>query len=168
MTEFLTPRALATGDVLSRFDCGVDSLNSWLRGYARRNDKSGASKTMVSVTRDGRVAGYYCLSASSLVRDEAPQDLSRGQPDPIPVILIGRLAVDLEYAGHGLGVSLLQHAVIQAIRAAELIGMHAILVHALVDDIIPFYERFGFSRFPGASKILYLRAVDARATTAGL
>lgn len=168
MTEFLTPRPLATGDVLSGFDCGVESLNSWLRGYARRNDKSGASKTMVTVTREGRVAGYYCLSASSLVRDEAPDDLSRGQPDPIPVILIGRLAVDREYAGRGLWASLLQHAVTQAVRAAEIIGMHAIVVHALTADVIPFYERFGFTRFPGSSNSLYLRAADARQTIANL
>jgi GNAT superfamily N-acetyltransferase len=164
LTEFRTPRPLATGDVLSEFRCGVEALDSWLRGYARNNDRSGGSRTMVSVTTEGRVAGYYCLSASSLVREEAPQQLARRAPDPIPVVLIGRLAVDQDFAGHGLGTALLQHAVLQAISAAEIIGMRAILVHALTDEVIPFYERFGFERFPGSSRALYLLASDARAT----
>lgn len=164
MTEFKTPRPLATGDVLSDFRCGVDALDSWLRGYARNNDRIGGSKTMVSITSEGRVAGYYCLSASSLVRDEAPAVLSRRSPNPIPIVLIGRLAVDQEFAGLGLGAGLLQHAVLQAISAAEIIGMRAILVHTLTEEVIPFYERFGFVRFPGSSRALYLLAEDARAT----
>ncbi|NUJ88065.1 GNAT family N-acetyltransferase [Plantibacter sp. MCCC 1A11337] len=167
MTDFRTPRPLATGDVLSDFRCGVDVLDSWLRGYARNNDRSGGSKTMVSVTTVGRVAGYYCLSASSLVREDAPQRLAHRALDPIPVVLIGRLAIDQEFTGLGLGTALLQHAVLQAISAAEIIGMRAILVHALTDDVIPFYERFGFERFPGSSRALYLLVSDARATLVG-
>lgn len=119
---------------------------------------------MVSVTTEGRVAGYYCLSARSLVRDETPPALARRSPNPIPVVLIGRLAIDQQFSGHGLGTSLLQHAVLQAISAAEIIGMRAILVHALTEDVIPFSERFGFVRFPGSSRALYLLASDARAT----
>ncbi|OII38659.1 GNAT family N-acetyltransferase [Plantibacter sp. MMLR14_011] len=167
MTDFRTPRPLATGDVLSDFRCGVDVLDSWLRGYARNNERSGGSKTMVSVTTEGRVAGYYCLSASSLVREDTPQRLAHRAPDPIPVVLIGRLAIDQEFTGLGLGTALLQHAVLQAISAAEIIGMRAILVHALTDDVIPFYERFGFERFPGSSRALYLLVSDARATLVG-
>ncbi|MGK9148245.1 GNAT family N-acetyltransferase [Plantibacter flavus] len=167
MTEFRTPRPLATGDVLSDFRCGVDALDSWLRGYARNNDRHGGSKTMVSVTTEGRVAGYYCLSASSLIRDDAPKPLARRAPDPVPVVLLGRLSIDQEFAGRGLGTALLQHAVLQAISAAEIIGMRAILVHALTDEVIPFYERFGFERFPGSNRALYLLASDARATLNG-
>lgn len=122
---------------------------------------------MVSVTTEGRVAGYYCLSASSLVREDAPQRLAHRAPDPIPVVLIGRLAIDQEFTGLGLGTALLQHAVLQAISAAEIIGMRAILVHALTDDVIPFYERFGFERFPGSSRALYLLVSDARVTLVG-
>lgn len=164
MTEFRTPRPLASGDRLSTFDCGEESLDRWIRARARSNEKSGASRTMVTVTEDGRVAGYYCLSSSALVRDEAPEALGGGQPNPVPIVLLGRLAVDREFAGVGLGRSLLQHAAVQAVHAAETIGIRAILVHALTDEVIPFYERFGFTRFPGASKALYLLVADARAT----
>jgi len=164
LTEFRTPRPLAAGDRLSDFRCGDDSLDRWLRGRARNNEIGGSSRTMVSVTAEGRVAGHYCLSSSSLVRDEGPSPLAAGQPDPIPVVLLGRLAVDEEFAGVGLGRSLLQHATVRAIEAAEVIGIRAILVHALTDDVIPFYERFGYERFPGQSRTLYLLTADARET----
>lgn len=119
---------------------------------------------MVSVTRDGRIAGYYCLSSSSLIRDEGPNRLGSGQPDPIPLVLLGQLAVDLEFSGAGLGRSLLRHATARAMEAAEAIGIRAILVHALTDEVVPFYERFGFERFPGLDRTLYLLAKDARRT----
>lgn len=119
---------------------------------------------MVSVTREGRVAGYYCLSSSALVRDGAPPALAAHMPDPIPVVLLGRLAVDVEFAGKGLGVSLLQHATTRALEAAEVIGIRAIIVHALSEDVVRFYERFGYTRFPGQSLTLYLLTADARAT----
>lgn len=164
MTEFRTPRPIAAGDPLSDFSCGVDALDQWLRGRARNNAKSGASRTFVSVTEIGAVAGYYCLSSSSLSEQDAPTTLGRHQPDPIPVVLLGRLAVDTRYSNIGLGRSLLQHATARAIAAAETIGIRAILVHALTEDVVPFYERFGFTRFPGTNHTLYLLTADARAT----
>ncbi len=164
MTEFLTPRPLAVGDVLSEFRCGEESLDIWLRGRARRNEKSGASRTMVSVTREGRVAGYYCLSSSAIDRGDGPPELAAGMPTSIPVVLLGRLAVDRVYAGSGLGSSLLQHATLRALDAAETIGIHAMLVHAINDEVVPFYERFGFSSFPQERRTLYLLTKDARAT----
>lgn len=123
---------------------------------------------MVSTTPDGRVAAYYSIAASSLVRDDAPPSLARAQPDPVPIILLGKLAVDREFAGAGLGASMLQHAVVQAVRAADIVGTRAILVDAIDDAVIPFYERFGFTRFPDSSRTLYLLVADARATIAAL
>lgn len=110
------------------------------------------------------MAGYYCLSSSALVRDDGPATLTGGQPDPVPVVLLGRLAVDQAYARRGLGASLLQHATTRALEASEIVGIRAILVHALTDDVIPFYERFGYERFPGRSRTLFLRVADARET----
>ena len=164
MTEFLVPRPIAAGDVVGDFQCGEDQLDSWLRARARSNEHSGASRTMVSVTRTGRVAGYYCLSSSSVVREDAPSPLARQQPDPIPVVLLGRLAVDREFAGRGVGASLLQHATIRAIEAAETIGIRAILVHATTEHAVPFYERFGFTRFPAQERTLVLLLSDVRRT----
>jgi predicted N-acetyltransferase YhbS len=122
----------------------------------------------VSVTDDGALAGYYSLSASSVVRDSAPGRLARNQPDPIPVVLLGRLAVDERFAGQGLGAGLLQHAVIQATRASLQIGARAILVHALRDDVVAFYERFGFRRFTDSSMSMYVLVADAAATAVAL
>jgi GNAT superfamily N-acetyltransferase len=164
LTEFLSPRPIAAGDRISTFHCGQTSLDEWLRNRAIGNEKAGVSRTMVSATRDGRVAGYYCLSASSLVRDDGPPDLAAGMPTVIPVVLLGRLAVDEEFHGRGLGASLLQHATNRALEAGETIGIRAMLVHALTDDVVPFYERFGFTRFPDHKHTLYLLMKDARAT----
>lgn len=166
MTEFLTPRPLASGDKLSDFRCGEESLDTWLRGRARSNGKSGASRTMVSVTREGRVAGYYCLASSATDRGDGPPQLAGGMPVSVPIVLLGRLAVDREYAGRGLGFSLLQHATMRALEAALVVGIRAILVHAINDEIVPFYERFGFTAFPEARRTLFLLVQDARATLA--
>lgn len=124
---------------------------------------------MVTVTQDeGRVAGYYCLSSSSLQREDGPPALVAGMPASIPVVLLGRLAVDEEYQGRGLGYSLLQHATARALEAADAIGIRALLVHALNDDVVAFYEKFGFTRFPNQNHTLYMLANDARVTLSKL
>ncbi len=164
MTEFLSPRPIAAGDKLSEFNSGEEALDRWLRGRARGNEKSGASRTMICVTDSGIVAGYYCLSSSALTVSDGPAKLVQGQPDPVPVVLLGRLAVDRQFAGRGLGFSLLRHAVLRAIEASETLGIRAMLVHALTDEVVPFYEKFGFTRFPGQSHTLYLLIADARET----
>ena len=170
MPQYHRPRPLAVGDVVSEFDCGIEVLDRWLRGWARHNEAAGGSRTYVSVaTGTDRVAGYYCLSASSIVRSEAPGAVARSMPDPIPVALLGRLAVDRRDAGAGLGASLLQDAVRRAIQASETLGMRALIVNAKDDDVVPFYERFGFRRFPdGSERILFLKIADALKTAAAL
>lgn len=169
MTDLCAPRPLKAGDIVSEFDCGSEELDRWLRAWARHNDANGASRTYVSVdSEDNRVAGFSCLAAGSLTRREAPGRLSRNMPDPIPVVLLGRLAVDRRYARKGLGASLLQHAVLQSARVAQAIGMRAIVVHAKDDGAARFYERYGFARFPGNDRVLYLRVADVEATAASL
>lgn len=166
---FAEPRPLRAGDVISEFACGTEELDRWLRAWARHNDAQGASRTFVSLAPGSdRVAGFYCLAAGSMARADAPGRVARNMPDPIPVVLIGRLAVDLRYAGRGLGASLLQHAVLQSVRVAQTIGMRAIVVHGKDDRAVAFYERFGFVRIPGQERALYLRVSDALATAASL
>lgn len=144
-------------------------LDRWLKAWARHNEAAGGSRSYVSVTDDtGHVAGYYCLSASSIARSEAPGSLARNMSDPIPVALLGRLAVDRRHAGVGLGSSLLQDAVLRAIQASETLGIRALVVDAIDDTVVPFSERFGFRRFPGLRRILYLRIADALKTAADL
>lgn len=95
---------------------------------------------------------------------EGPAALTTRMPSRVPVVLLGRVAVDLDFQGRGLGASLLQHATVRALEAAATIGIRAILVHALGEDVVPFYERFGFTRFPDQSRTLFLLTADARAT----
>jgi len=121
---------------------------------------------MVSTTRERRVAGYYCLSASSLERVDGTPEFTKGMPRSIPVVLLGRLAVDEEFQRQGLGYSLLQDATARALEAARTIGIHAMLVHAIGDEAAGFYTRFGFTPFPAEQRTLYLLTKDARSTLA--
>ncbi len=169
MTLFARPRAIAESDVCADFDCGETTLNDWLRSRAVTNEKAGASRTFVSIEREsGVVAGYYCLSASALVRGEAAPRLRRNMPDPIPVVLIGRLAVDRRFARNGLGVSLLKDAVTKAIEASRLIGSRAVIVETVNARAEDFYRPFGFDLIPGGSGAMYLLTRDAEATVAAL
>lgn len=167
MAQYHRPRPIKAGDIASEFDCGVDVLDRWLKAWARHNEAAGGSRSYVSVTDDtSHVAGYYCLSASSIARADAPEALGHRMPDPIPVALLGRLAVDRRHAGGGLGSSLLQDAVLRAIQASETLGIRALVVEAIDDGVVPFYERFGFRRFPGTRRILSLKISDALKTAA--
>ncbi|WIB78370.1 GNAT family N-acetyltransferase [Curtobacterium sp. MCPF17_002] len=167
MTALLRPRPITKHDDTSAFDCGKPSLTSWLQIRAIRNEAGGASRTFISVDQEtDRVAGYYCLSASSLRSEDAPGALRRNMPDPIPVVLIGRLAVDSEFQGMGLGASLLQDALLKSIEASRLVGARAVIVYALDDDAVAFYERYGFSRVPETARCMYLLIADAESTIA--
>lgn len=170
MSTFRPPRAVARGDRFVTFDCGEQALNEWLRSRALKNETTGASRTFVSIDADAdQVAGYYCLSAGSLAQQEAPGRLKRNMPSPIPIILIGRLAVDSRYAGCGLGASLLQDAVVKGVEASRIVGARAFVVDALNEKAEGFYRRFGFEHMPPASKrAMYLLAADAEASLAEL
>jgi predicted N-acetyltransferase YhbS len=161
------PRALSPDDRYQDFDCGEPTLNEWLQRRAVKNEATGASRTFVSIDGTGTVAGYYCLSASSLSLEDAPGRLKRNMPAPIPVILIGRLAVDHRFAGHGLGASLLQDAVLKGLEASRIVGARAFIVDALKDSVESFDAKFGFERMPPATKrAMYLLVQDAEATIA--
>jgi GNAT superfamily N-acetyltransferase len=165
VTQLARPRPIASDDDVSEFDCGEPTLDQWIRNRALKNDQAGASRTFVSIDRDlGAVAGYYCMSASSLTREDATSTLRRDIPDPIPVILVGRLAVDRRYAGGGLGASLLQDAILKGIVAAQTVGARAFPVHALSDAAENFYRRFGFQLVPDSTRAMYLLLQDAAQT----
>ncbi|QEO08783.1 GNAT family N-acetyltransferase [Protaetiibacter larvae] len=169
MTSFARPRSLALDDEVSAFHSGVPSLDDWLTLRAIKNEAAGTSRTFVSIEREsGRIAGYYCLSSSSISRVDAGSPLGRNAPDPIPVILIGRLAVDERFTGQGVGASLLQDAVLKGIEASHLVGSRAFLVHALSEAAASFYARFGFAAVPHSQRVMYLLTHDAEATIAGI
>lgn len=128
---------------LSNFTCGVTSLDDWLKRRAHANQISGASRTYV-VTERKKVVGYYCLASGALALGDAPSPVKRNMPDPIPMAVLGRLAVDQSFHGKGLGVALLQDAVIRTVEAASILGIRGLLVHAISEEAKAFYERYDF------------------------
>ena len=132
---------------VSAFDCGEPVLNDWLCRRAFQNQQSGASSTYV-ILEGMRVVGYYSLAAGSVAREAAPGRIRRNVPDPVPVVVLGRLAVDQGFHGQGLGRALLRDAVLRTLQAADIIGVRAILVHALSEQAKRFYEQCGFAPSP--------------------
>lgn len=168
MTRYLRPVALTREHDRGSFASGNPTLDAWLRNRAFKNEGSGASRTFVSCPAESAhsVAGYYTLAASSVSVDEAPVRVRRNMPDPIPVILLGRLAVDEHHQGIGLGSSLLTDAVLRAAGAAASVGVRALLVHAIDDSAERFYRHFGFLPSSLSERTLFLSIEDIRASAA--
>lgn len=163
MPELSLVEALIPRHNLDSFDCGRhESLNLWLKRYALQNQSSGTSRTYV-VHRVNRVVGYYAISAGSIVREGAPARVAQGQPNqPIPIGLLGRLAVDQREQGQGLGKALLKDALLRMNAAADILGIRAILVHAIDRHATDFYRNFDFEPCPGDDLHLVLLMKDLR------
>ncbi|MNL44439.1 hypothetical protein D3C87_1670170 [compost metagenome] len=149
------PALLGDAHDLAMFDSGQKSLDEWLRRRARANQVSGASRTYV-VCVGTRVVGYYCLSASALAAADAPGALRRNMPDPIPMIVLGRLAIDRNRQGKGLGTALLHDAFLRAHQAAHILGIRGLLVHAISEEAKAFYEYYGFTASPTSPMTLVI------------
>lgn len=154
------PELLADHHDLNSFDSGTASLDDWLRRRARANHASGASRTYVAA--DGaRVVGYYCLASGALDIAAAPGSLRRNMPDPIPMAIIGRLAIDRGWQGKGLGAAMLQDAVLRTAQAASILGIRGVLVHAISPEAKAFYEHYGFQATSNAPMTLVLSIKSA-------
>ncbi len=154
------PEALEPGHDLAAFDSGGPVLDDWLRRRALRNQESGASRTYV-ICSEGCVVGYYALAAGAVAQAEASGRIQRNIPDPIPAMVLGRLAVDTRMQRRDLGRALLRDAILRTMQAAELAGIRAILVHAISDDASQFYERCGFQPSPVDPMTLMITLQDA-------
>jgi GNAT superfamily N-acetyltransferase len=141
------PERLAPSHELEEFDCGTLSLNEWLKRRARRNEQEGASRTYV-VCAGKQVVGYYCLAAGPVCCLDVPGRVRRNMPDPIPVVVIGRLAIHRDWQGQRIGRALLRDAVLRTLNAAEVAGVRAILVHAISEDAKRFYQSCSFMESP--------------------
>lgn len=142
------PQPLAAAHKLDAFDCGEPSLNDWLKRRALANHLNGASRTFVVADAEHRVFGYYALSAGGVAHREATGAVRRNMPDPVPVMVLARLAVDLRAQGMATGAALLQDAVLRVQTIAQNVGVRALLVHALHERAKRFYERYGFQESP--------------------
>ena len=137
------PVPLNTEHELDAFVSGVEPLDEWLKRHALHNELEGGSRTFV-VCEGRRVVGYYSLAAGSVLPGVATGRVRRNMPNPVPIVLLGRLAIDLAWQGRGLGGDLLRDAVLRVLAAGERIGVRAILVHAISTEAKAFYERHGF------------------------
>jgi GNAT superfamily N-acetyltransferase len=162
LPQLSAPELLDVHHDLARFSSGEKELDDWLKRRALANQISGASRTYV-VTVGNRVIGYYALANGSVMAAEATGRVRRNMPDPIPVMVLGRLAVDQAWQGKGLGAALLRDAILRTLQAAEIAGIRAILVHALHEKAAAFYRRAGFTPSPLSDTILMLTLKDAHA-----
>jgi len=146
-SDISAPEKLFAEHDLADFDSGEPALDDWLRQRALTNEESGSSRTYV-VCVEKRVVGYYGLAVGAVAHVGAPGRVKRNMPDPVPVMVLGRLAVDQDFQGRGIGSGLLRDAVLRTVQAAEIAGIRAILVHALSDAATHFYHRHGFMASP--------------------
>lgn len=157
------PEPLSTDHDLSAFACGEASLDDWLKRRALANQLTGASRTFVVADESRVVVGYYALAAGAVAHEGSPSSVRRNMPDPIPVLVLGRLAVAQRAQGLKLGAALLQDAVARALAVSENAGVRALLVHPLNKSASAFYEHYGFQRSPVDPLTLMLRLPGVKA-----
>ena len=159
------PEPLASDHAVGGFDSGVVSLDDWLRRRAWDNQASGASRTFV-VRDEGHVVAYYALAASAVAPNAVPGRFKRNMPDPIPVVVLARLAITRSHQGQGLGRALFQDAARRAIHASEAIGIRGMLVHAISEEAKTFYLRLGLVVSPIEPMTLMTTIMDLKASLA--
>ncbi|WP_031598228.1 GNAT family N-acetyltransferase [Ferrovum myxofaciens] len=155
--QLTAPQPLVATHLLDGFECGEAVLDEWLKRRAMTNQLSGASRTFVVADQDGRVYGYYAMAAGAVSHPMATGLVRRNMPDPVPVMVLARLAVEHRAQGIKLGASLLQDAVNRVVMVSRNAGVRALLVHALHDRAKEFYEHHGFRESPQHPMTLMLR-----------
>jgi GNAT superfamily N-acetyltransferase len=144
---FTAPAPLAPEHDLELFSCGEESLDRWLKERARKAEGVHSARTYV-VCAGKQVVGYYCLATGAVVRSSAPKPLQRNMPDPLPAMILGRLAIDQNYQRFGLGRALLRDAVLRTANVARQAGIVALIAHAISPEAKAFYLRNEFEESP--------------------
>jgi GNAT superfamily N-acetyltransferase len=160
------PEHLTSEHDVGAFESGIQALDEWLKRRALANEQAGGSRTYV-ISAERRVVGYYALAAGAIARAAASGPARRNMPDPVPVMVLGRLAVDRAYQGRGFGSGLLRDAILRILHAAEIGGIRAILVHAISDEAKRFYEHHGFVESPVDPMTLMITVAEARRSLDG-
>lgn len=161
MQHLSAPSFISTDCVVTHFNCGEPSLDRWLKTKAIKNHVSGASRCFVTCNSK-EVVGYYCLSAGAISRESVPKAMRRNMPDSLPVLVLGRLAIDIKYHNKGLGSSLLRDAMIRSVNIAEDVGVFAILVHAISEQAKRFYLSRGLIESPLQPMTLFMTIATIR------
>ncbi len=140
-----SPKLLTAQHDVEPFSSGVESLDTWLKRRAMKNQVTGASRTFFACRDSTCVVGYYALSSSVIAANGVPGHFRCNMPNPIPVVMLGRLAVDQSFQGKGLGRALVRDAGFRIIQAADTIGIRGVVVQALSIEAKTFYEKVGFA-----------------------
>ncbi|AZO16873.1 N-acetyltransferase [Mesorhizobium sp. M2A.F.Ca.ET.043.05.1.1] len=158
------PESLTAIHDVSGFSCGKPALDHWLKSRALSNQEKGFTAVLV-VHEAGRVVGYYGLAPTAVVPSILRRSIRTGQPpDPVPCLLLGQLATDVEWAGRGIGTGLVKHALQRCVQAADLIGGRALMVNAVDAEAAQFWQRRGFLPTKDDSLILF-RSIAAIAAS---
>jgi GNAT superfamily N-acetyltransferase len=151
------PQPLLAVHDAAEFACGEALLDEWLKRRAMSNQLSGASRTFVVTDQNHHIYGYYAMAAGAVAHTMATSSVRRNMPDPVPVMVLARLAVDQRAHGLKLGGALLKDAVNRAVAVSQHAGVRALLVHAIHDRAKQFYEYYGFQASPLHPLTLMLR-----------
>lgn len=155
------PLPISNTHDVEKFDCGETSLNEWLKKRALKNQLTGASRCFV-ICEKNKVIGYYSLSAGAIAHNSAPKKFTRNMPNPLPVLLLGRLAIDKDYHNKGLGSALVKDALLRSVTVSTETGIFAVLVHALTSPAKQFYLSRGFVESPIQSMTLMITMETVR------
>lgn len=157
MGKISAPAPLSSHHQIAEFCCGETVLDQWLKQRGLKNQARGAARTFVVCKEEShQVVGFYSLATGSVNHSEATGGLRRNMPDPIPVIILARLAIDCAFHGQGLGADLLHDALLRSYRVAENVGVRALMVHALTDSAKRFYLHHGFKASTTQERTLFL------------
>lgn len=169
MGDIAPPRPLAEGDDRTSFDCGRVSLNQWFQRHAWANQVTCVSRTSVicdAATND--IIGYVTLSAAQIERAFLPRSQQRNKPDPLPVTLLGQLAIHKDHQGRGHARSLVVFALRTALRASRQIGSFGVITHPLDEQVRQIYARWGFQDLPfDPRRAMIVRMIDLERTGVG-
>ncbi len=162
MGQITAPRPLAKSDDRPAFDCGHAALNHWFHRHAWGNERDNASRTYVMVDEEiNKVVGYVTLATGQIEREFLQKSKQRNMPNPVPVLILGQLAIDINYQGRGIGSDLLQFAFQLAVTTSHSVGTVGVLTHPLYSDVQGFYERWGFAELIGDPKrSMFIRIKD--------
>lgn len=166
-TKYSPSKSLDKSHDRDSFDCGVGPLNEYLKRYALQNQKKDAGRTFIVTNKENRIVGYYSLVFGSVASEETTSEVSSGLGKyPIPVILLARLAIDVVEKGKGLGKALVRDALLRSLRASEIAGLRAVLVHAKDEAAKDFYQKLGFVSAPHNEFHLFMKMSDIRVSLA--
>jgi GNAT superfamily N-acetyltransferase len=148
------PSAITSTHDLDQFRSGNEALDDWLRFRALKSEGRSARTYVVAFGR--QVLGYYCISTGAEKRVNVPSKLSRNMPEPVPLITLGRLAVDVSYQGKGMGAGMLRDALQRVLQMSQIAGSRAVIVHAIDQNAMSFYLKYGFIEFPTGTQTMFL------------